>query len=187
MLAGSGGWDIAMPSTAVEGGTFATTSPYYYWPIRLVAAPGSPATTPADLSGSTICVVAGSSGAAWLDGAFRGTSATPVAQPPSSVTVRRLASDDACAADVAAGASKAFVTAGWGDTDLAARPTLVRVGGPVFTEARPIIAIRGDRDPTDLVSTLDQLLAAMRADGTLTRLSQGRFGGLDLTQSPSPS
>jgi len=186
MLAGSDGWDIAMPSTAVERGSFVTTSPYYDWPVRLVAAPGSPATTPGDLSGSTICVVTGSSGAAWLDGSFRGASATPVAQPPSPATVRRLASDDVCASDVAAGSSSAFVTAGWSDADIAARPTLVWVGGPVLTEARPVIAVPGVHDPTGLIARLDEVLAAMRADGTLTHLSQGRFGGLDLTQSPSP-
>jgi polar amino acid transport system substrate-binding protein len=186
MLAGRGEWDIALPSSAVEPGAFATTTAYYDWPVRLIVPAGSTAAGPGDLSGSTICVVAGSGGEAWLDGRFRGTGVTPVAVPPTPSAVHRLATDEACAADVTAGASAALVTAGWSDADLAARPALKRVGGPVFTEARPVIAVNGQRDPAGLIAEIDRILAAMRSDGTLADFSRSRFGGVDLTEPPTP-
>ena len=43
MLAGRGEWDIALPSSAVEPGAFATTTPYYDWPVRLIVPAGSTA------------------------------------------------------------------------------------------------------------------------------------------------
>jgi polar amino acid transport system substrate-binding protein len=186
MLAGHGDWDIAMPSSAVEPGAFATTAPYYDWPVRLIVPGGSTAVGPGDLSAATICVVAGSGGEAWLDGRFRGTSVTPVAVPPTPSTVHRLATDEACAADVDAGASAAFITAGWSDADLAARPALQRVGEAVFTEARPVIAMHGERDPAGLIAKIDRVLATMVSDGTLADFSRSRFGGFDLSQSPTP-
>jgi polar amino acid transport system substrate-binding protein len=186
MLAGRGQWDIALPSSAVEPGAFATTTAYYDWPIRLIVPAGSTAAAPGDLSGSTICVVSGSGGEAWLDGRFRGTSVTPVAVPPTTSAVHRLATDEACAADVTAGASAALVTAGWSDADLVTRPALKRVGGPIFTEARPVISVNGQRDPAGLIAEIDRILAAMRSDGTLADFSRGRFGGVDLTEPPTP-
>jgi ABC-type amino acid transport substrate-binding protein len=186
MLAGRGQWDIALPSSAVEPGAFATTTPYYDWPVRLIVPAGSTATGPGDLSGSTICVVTGSGGEAWLDGRFRGTSVTPVAVPPTPSAVHRLATDEACAADVTAGASAALVTAGWSDADLVTRPALKRLGGPIFTEARPVIAVNGQQDPAGLIAEIDRILAAMRSDGTLADLSRSRFGGLDLSQPTRP-
>ena len=185
MLAGRGEWDIALPSTAIEPGLFSATTPYYHWPVQLMVPQGSSATAPGDLNGSTVCVVAGSSGEAWLDGSFAGASSTDVVIPPKPLTVRRLATDQACAADVDAGSSAALVTAGWSDADLATRPSLKRVGGPVLTEARPVIAIHGERDPTSLIAEIDQILTAMRDDGTLADFSRSRFGGLDLTQPPT--
>ncbi len=185
MLAGRGEWDIALPSSAVELGTFATSTPYYDWPIRLIVPEGSVAAGPGDLSGTTICVVTASSGEAWLDGLFRGTSVTPVAVPPTPSAVHRLATDEACAVDLDAGASSAFITAGWSDADLAARPALKRLGEPIVVEARPVIAVLGERDPAGLMVEIDRILAAMRSDGSLADLSRSRFGGLDLSQPPT--
>jgi polar amino acid transport system substrate-binding protein len=186
MLAGRGDWDVAMPSTALEPGLFATTAPYYDWPVRLIVHAGSTAAEPGDLSGTSICVVAGSAGEAWLDGRFLGTSVTPVVDPPTPSAVRRLATDEACAADVDSAASAALITAGWSDADLAARPVLQRVGDAIFTEARPIMALRGEREPAGLVAEIDRILAAMRSDGTLAGFSRSRFGGVDLSRSPAP-
>ena len=80
----------------------------------------------------------------------------------------------------------ALVTANWSDADLAARPALKPVGGPIFTEARPVIALRGDPDPDGIIAEIDRIFAAMRADGTLADFSRSRFGGLDLSKPPTP-
>lgn len=185
ILAGRGEWDVGLPSSAVEPGAFAMTAPYYDWPVRLMAAAGSTTVAPSDLDGTTICVVVGSGGEAWLDGRFKGLSVTPAAVPPTPSAVHRLATDEACEVDVAAGGSAALVTSQWSDADLASRPDLVRVDGAVLTEGRPVIAVTGERDPAGLVAEIDRVVAAMRSDGTLADLSRRRFGGLDLSQ-PTP-
>ena len=186
MLAGRGDWDIALPSSAVEPGTFATTSPL----LRLAG----PAHRPRGIHGSRTRRLVGIDDlrrqrkrrrglARWW---FHGMSVTPVAVPPAPSDVHRLATDDACAADVTAGASAALVTAAWSDADLAARPALKRVGGPVFTESRPVIAVRGERDPAGLVAEIDRIFADMRGDRALAAFSRSRFGGLDLSQPTRP-
>jgi polar amino acid transport system substrate-binding protein len=186
MLARRGEWDIALPSSAVEPTAYATTTPYYYWPVQFIVPAGSTAARPDDLAGSTICVVTGSGGEAWLDGRFRGTSVTPMAVPPTPSAVHRLATDEECAADVTAGASGALITAGWSDADLAARPALKGVSGSILTEARPVIAAGGQGDPDGLIAEIDRILVTMRTDGTLADFSRSRFGGLDLSQPPTP-
>jgi len=186
ILAGRGEWDLGLPSSAVEPGTFATTAPYYYWPVRLIVPASTAASAPSDLTGITVCVVTGSGGEAWLDGRFKGVSVTPVAVPPSTSAEHRLATDEACAAEVTAGASAAFVTSSWSDADLAARPDLIQLGGPVLTEGRAVIAMLGEADPEGLIPEIDRIVAAMRSDGTIADFSRRRFGGLDLSQPTTP-
>ena len=43
ILAGRGEWDLGLPSSAVEPGKFATTAPYYDWPVRMIVPAGSTA------------------------------------------------------------------------------------------------------------------------------------------------
>jgi polar amino acid transport system substrate-binding protein len=185
MLAGRGDWDLGLPSSAVEPGSFATTAPYYYWPVRMMVTTGSAVAASSDLTGTTICVVTGSDAEAWLDGRFKSLSVTPVSVPPTPSAVHRLATDEGCAAEVSAGESAALITSSWSDADLAAQPDLTRVGDPVLTEARPVIAMLGDRDP-GLIAEIDRIVAAMRSDGTLADFSRSRFGGLDLSQPTTP-
>ena len=57
-------------------------------------------------------------------------------------------------------------------------------GFSVDPESRVVIMRRADepgRDPTDLLAEINGQLEGMHSDGTLTRLSQRRFGGADLT------
>jgi ABC-type amino acid transport substrate-binding protein len=186
MLAGRGDWDVGLPSSAVAPGRFATTASYYYWPVRLIVPAGSTAAGPSGLAGTTICVVTGSGGEAWLDGRFEGVSATPVAVPPTPSAVHRLATDEACAAEVTAGSSAAFITSTWSDADLAARPNLAQLPGPVLTEERPAIAVLGEGDPAGVIAEVDRVVAAMLSDGTVADFSRSRFGGLDLSQPTTP-
>ena len=164
----------------------ATSTAYYDWPIRLIVRSDSTVAAPGDLSGSVMCVVSGSGGEAWLDEGAAATGATPAIIPPSPRVVHRLVADEDCAAEVSDGASDAFITAGWSDADLAARPVLKAVDGPVVTEARGVIAPHDGRDPTALMSQIDQVIAAMQSDGTIGDLSRSRFGGLDLSRPPAP-
>ena len=182
MLSSSGtrAWDIALPSTpvwSIDPSTFLASTPYYAWPHRLVVPAGSGATTLTDVGSGPICAVAGDAGESWLRGTYDGRQGSPIA---ARIVTR--AADAECLAALASGQAIAAVTAHLSDADLAVRSDIRVIGGPA-PEARAVILSRAPSgtDPTDLLRAIDDALAAMRADGTLARLSQSRFGGADLT------
>jgi len=82
------------------------------------------------------------------------------------------------------GSAAGAVTARLSDADIAVRPG-VRVldPGPV-PESRVAIVprLQGGDGRSTLLEAIDAVFQSMHADGTLTRLSQNRFGGADLTQ-----
>lgn len=174
-------WDIALPSEAVwelDPSRFLVTMPYYRWPHRLAVPEASSATGPADLASEPICAVAGDGGEAWLRGAYGDARTAPV-----TVEIVTRPSDEACLAALDAGEVVAVVTARLSDADLQVRPGIKVVGGPE-PEPRPVIIRRAQGEspePTPLLAAIDYALDEMRRDGTLTRLSQNRFGGADLT------
>ena len=76
-----------------------------------------------------------------------------------------------------------MVTARLSHADLQVRAGIRVIGGP-GPEPRPAILRRpegGAPDPGSLLRSVDAALSEMRADGTLTRFSQNRFGGADVT------
>ena len=60
---------------------------------------------------------------------------------------------------------------------------LVMVGDPVYYEPLGVAFDKQGPDPTDMVAKVDTILADMRADGTLKKMSEKWFG-LDLTVEP---
>jgi ABC-type amino acid transport substrate-binding protein len=173
--------DIALPSVpswSIDRSRFNITSPYYYWPHRLVVSDSSSATGLSDVSAGPICAVSGDAGEAWLRGNYGGVVGTPVT--PSIVTA---ATDDDCLLLVSSGGAVAAVTAHLSDADLQVRAGIRVIGGP-GAEPRAVIAMAETptgRTTTGLIAAVNGALSAMRADGTLTRLSENRFGGADLT------
>jgi ABC-type amino acid transport substrate-binding protein len=176
-----GQWDIALPSVAdwtLDRSRLLVSTPYYWWPHRLVVAETSSAQGPADLAGDPVCAVASDQGEAWLRGAYAGAVG-----PPITTQVVTRASDDECLAALATGEVAALVTARLSDADLQVRSGIRVIGGP-GPEARPLIIPRdpdGGPDPTDVLAAVDSALDQMRDDGSLSRLSQSRFGGADLS------
>ena len=117
--------------------------------------------------------------------ASRGCGATyaGASPPPNSMTIMTRPTDVDCLAAVSSGAAVAAVTAQLSAADLQIRSDVRVIGGP-SPEPRSAIVSRSPRsggDPSDLLQAVDDALAGMRADGTLPRLSQSRFGGIDLT------
>ena len=173
------GPDLYFPSvgtSAIDPARFARSVPYYWWPHYLVVDTASGRSAIDDLAGQAICAVGGDVGESWLRG--EGGSA-PI---DGSVVVTR-ASDAECLAALADGAVAGVVTARMGPADLAARPTLAVLRGPP-AEPRVVIAGLALR-PGSLMADVDTAIGELLADGTLTRLSKNRFGGYDLTRSPS--
>ncbi len=179
--AAQGSWDVALPSVpdwTIDSSRFLLSDPYYYWPHLLVVADTSTATRIRDLSPGPVCAVSGDGGEAWLRGRY-GSSPGPTLT--ASLVTRP--DDDACLALLASGGAAGVVTAHLSPADLQVRSGFRVIGGPT-PEPRSLIVPSQQGpvpDPTDLVRAIDDALAAMRADGTLARLSQSRFGGDDLT------
>ncbi len=180
-------WDLGLPSAllpADQAAGFASSDPYYYWPVYLVSPKATAGSAATDLGGQRICVTTSSSGEAWLSGHL-GPSLGPVVTPPVSPVVQTEATDWDCLAALTSGAVDAMVTSTLSDSDLAARPTLRTVGGPLFVEPRTIVASREGPDPSALLSAIDAALGAMRSDGSLADLARNRFGGRDLSIPPT--
>ena len=86
-----------------------------------------------------------------------------------------------CLDDLAAGDVDAVVTSALTAADIAVRPGVRTLGQPVLLDPRTIVARTAGPDPSALVRAANEALGEMRADGTLSDLSRGRFGGQDLT------
>jgi len=182
VAAGSGRtWDIALPSVpswTIDAAAFLTSTPYYRWPHLLIVPSGSAAATVQDVAVGPICAVTGDAGESWLGGSYGGASPLP-----NVTRVITRATDADCLEALASRAAVAAITAHLSPADLQVRSDVRVIGGPA-PEPRAVIVSRqqgSGADPADLLHAIDDALAAMRADGTLTRLSQSRFGGTDLT------
>jgi ABC-type amino acid transport substrate-binding protein len=132
-----------------------------------------------DVAAGPICAVADDASMDWLLGGYGAAASTAAT---SSVITRP--SDADCLNAIDTGDAVAFLTARLSDAELQVLADIRVIGGP-DAEPRPVLVRRrtgSEADPADLLAALDGALAAMRADGTLTRLSQSRFGGADLTR-----
>jgi len=90
------------------------------------------------------------------------------------------ASDNECLAALSAGDVVAVLTSRLSDADLQVRSGIKVIGGP-DPEPRAVIVLRSRAGGAEAISAIDAALTQLRADGTLTRLSQNRFGGFDLS------
>ena len=146
--AGLASVDLALPSdgrTRADDGTVVASTPYYHWPVFLVVAEPSTATTVADVDGGTVCAVEGSAGADWLEGSYAGPSSTPVEAPPRDILTRLEAADRDCVAALLSGEVDALITTTLSPADLAVRPVRT-VGEAVLTDPRSILAQRAGID-----------------------------------------
>ena len=172
-------WDIALPSVAtwkVGAGSFATSRPYYRWPRWVVVRGDSSVTDIAQLGSQPICAVSDDAGADWLRGTYGpGSTAGPIT---SSVTIRSTDAD--CLADLDSHAVGAVVTADLTAADLASRSGIRVLGSGPPPEPRAVAVHRSAA--ASLLTAVDDALDRLGRDGTLTSLSQNRFGGADLTR-----
>lgn len=181
----SGGqeYQIGLPSAPVDPeaeALYLATEPYYYWPIYAVTLEEQPVNSVADLDGQAVCAVAGSPGETWVSGVDRG-SLLVRAEPPLALVVTRT-NDEACLAEVRSGAARAFVTDAWLSADLLTRRGLELISArPVAVEPRSMIVPRTGVGAEELRAALNQMITAMRLDGTLADQSRRWFGGQDVT------
>lgn len=180
-------WQLAfvpwLPSTTTA--RYLRSAAIYYWPVHVVLRGDSAFGSLAELDGTDICVVTGSSGEAWLASDFDGPSATFIQRPPDAAAVTSP-DDESCLDALAEGSVAAIVTADLGPAELAVRGDIRVLGGPVLTEERGAIVDPGWGDVDAFLDAVDAAIEAARADGTLTDLARSRFGGHDLSAPPSP-
>ena len=187
----SGRWDFSVGSMTVttpREKILAFSTPYYYTPAQMAASTASGITTYDGLAGKTICVGAATTYFDWLNGQLDLGSDTSLikAQPPAGAKVTTLDTDRLCAETIKAG-RKEFE--GWlsSSTTVAQAITeglpLVAIGDPVYYEPLAVAFDKSGPDPTSMIEKVNQIIADMRADGTLKAFSEKWFG-LDLTTAP---
>ena len=179
----SGRWDFSVGSmtiTTPRQKVLAFSKPYYYTPAQITASNVSGITTYDGLAGKTICVGAATTYFDWLNGDLDLGPYTSLIlqQPPEGAKATTLDTDRLCAETIKAG-RKDFE--GWlsSSTTVAAAIDeglpLIKVGDPVFAEPLGVAFDLSGPDPTSMVAKVDEILDAMRADGSLKGFSEKWF------------
>jgi polar amino acid transport system substrate-binding protein len=176
-------WDIhvgSMTITAERRHALLFTEPYYYTPAIFAVHASSAAHAPADLAGGSVGVGIATTYEAYLQGNLTLEGESILVQPPS-VTIQHYDTDLLALQDLALGDGvhlKAALTA-LPTVDKAIKEGLaLRVlGTPVFYEALAVALDKQNAfDSAPLVAAISGQIAAMRADGTLSKLSVNAYG-----------
>jgi polar amino acid transport system substrate-binding protein len=174
----------SMTITPQRAKILAFSAPYYYTPAQMAASKASGITTLDGLAGKTICAGDATTYYDWLTGAPGRPSVA--ATPPVGSKATTLSTDRLCAESWKAG-RKDFE--GWLSSsttvDLAIKDglPLVKVGDPVYLEPLGVAFDKSGPDPTSMMAKVNEILGAMRADGTLKGFSQKWFKS-DMTVAP---
>lgn len=186
----AGRWDAhvgSMTVTPARSAMLRFSSPYYYTPAAFVVHAQSPLTAIADLAGRRVGVAAATTYADYLSNTLTLTDGALVVPAPA-VESLIYQTDTLALQDLEVAPGERL------DAVLTALPTvqsaidrgepLRLLGPPVYYESLAIAFDRRSlRDSEQLAVAVSTALAAMHADGTLTRLSL-RFYGVDLTVKP---
>ncbi len=183
----NGRWDISVGSmapTAERGRVLDFPAVYYFAPASLAVHRDNPARTPAELSGKRIATSAGATTEQYLRHELKlpelGTS--PFSYQVENPQIRPYETDTSAFDDLRLGDGKRL--------DAVFSPTLVLrqaiksgypfrlVGEPLFYEP---LAVAVDKGDPEFSAKIAATVEAMRADGTLKRLSEQWLGD-DYTQ-----
>ncbi|MDO8484263.1 MAG: transporter substrate-binding domain-containing protein [Candidatus Limnocylindrales bacterium] len=189
ITAGSWGgrWDMSVGSMTITSPRQKVVdfSPaYYYTPAQMAASTASGITTLDGLAGKAVCVGEATTYLDWLNGTLDFGTESPQTKPPTGTTATTLGTDRLCAEAWKAGRDE---FQGWLSSSTTVDQAindglpLVKVGDPVYSEPLAVAVDKSGPDPTDFMAKIDEIVTAMHADGTLTKLSQKWFG-TDLTQ-----
>jgi polar amino acid transport system substrate-binding protein len=196
LTAGSwnGRWDFSVGSmtiTAERELVLDFTQPYYFTPAQMAVQADSAISTVDGLAGKVICVGEGTTYLDWLGGTLDFGSATAgvtASSPPAGATGTTLPTDRNCAENWQSGRhdfdgwlSSITTVQGAIDEGLPVKA----VGDPVFYEPLAVAFDKSAADHDALVAAVNQIVADMHADGTLSALSNEWFG-VDYTVSTAP-
>ncbi len=181
-------WDMSVGSvtiTETRQEVLDFTEPYYFTPAQMATTDGTGIESLEDFSGTTVCVAEGTTYFDWMEGTLTLTEdAGEVTDPPADMTATTLPTDINCAEAWRAGRSE---FQGWLSSSTTVQGAIdegypvVAVGDPVFFEPLAVCFDAAVEDNDSLVEAVDQIVADMHEDGTLTGFSEDWYGGLDLT------
>ena len=181
-------WDMSVGSVTITETRLEVldfTQPYYFTPAQMATTEGTEIETIDDFSGTTVCVAEGTTYFDWLEGTLTLTEdAGEVAEVPADITSTTLPTDINCAEAWQAGRTE---FEGWISSITTVEAAVnegypvVPVGDPIFFEPLAVAFDKAVEDNDSLVTAVDQIIADMHADGTLTGFSETWYEGLDLT------
>ncbi len=188
-------WDMSVGSmtvtTARQKALDFASPAYYYTPAQFAAAEGSGIDSLDDVVGQTVCVGISTTYESWLNGDIEGLGLPAesfFAEVPENVTIFPLQTDNECAQSIQAGRKEfsVFLTSNTVvEASIVGGAPVHRVGSPVFSEN---LAVAFDKKATkgnaSLVAEVGKIIAAMHADGTMSKLSLQWFKE-DLTKDPT--
>jgi len=166
------------------------TDPYYYTPaVFAVHRDNTDIQTVDDLSGKSVGLGTATTYEAWLNGTLSIMGGEIMYDPPPDVEVRPYTTDSEAVQDLALGDGVRL------DAVMSAQPTIQEamdngvplryVGTPAFYEPL-VFALDKTRGPSDkMLEALNEILAEMHSDGTLTDLSFEWYG-VDITTLVEP-
>jgi polar amino acid transport system substrate-binding protein len=189
----AGRWDIcigSMTPTAARAEVVDFPTVYYYTPASVVVHEDNTSITSAeDLNGKRVGVQAATTYESYLQGNlvidaidappvdFKVTDAEIIAYESEPLALEDLSLGDGVRLDAMVTGMLTTVEA------INAGKPIKIVGDPVFMEP---IAVAIDKGDPEFAAKIVEIFDEMRADGTLTRLSEERLGA-DVTQPPSGS
>jgi polar amino acid transport system substrate-binding protein len=196
LTAGSwnGRWDFSVGSMTVLAARSAVldfTQPYYYTPAQMSVRTDTGITDLAGLAGKVVCVGESTTYLEWLDGTLAADlpAGSPItAQPPAGTTATTLPTDHDCPSTWANGRHDfdgwlSSITTVQGAIDEGLPVTAI--GDPVFYEPLAVAFDKSAPTHTALLAAVDQIVADMHADGTLSAMSMKWFN-VDYTVPTAP-
>jgi len=197
LTAGSwnGRWDFSVGSMTIlpsRQDVLDFTQPYYYTPAQMAVRADSTISDLDGLAGKVICAGVDTTYQKWVDNTLDfgpDSSSYIVASPPEGSTSTTLPTDRNCPESWQSGRHDfdgwlSSITTVQGAIDEGLPVTAI--GDPVFYEPLAVAFDKSAPEHSALVSVVDQIVAEMHADGTLSDLSTTWFG-TDYTVSTAPT
>jgi polar amino acid transport system substrate-binding protein len=158
----------------------------YYYDFGAIAVPtDSTVTSLADLNGKSVCVGAATTYEQWLQGTLEIVDPNML-QPPTGLNITSLPTDNECIQALAAGRKFDAIIANENDlTNAVKQKQPIRLlEGIIPFKISVAFAMDKSGPATDsMLAALKPIVAAMHADGTLTKFSE-EFLGKDVTKAP---
>jgi polar amino acid transport system substrate-binding protein len=185
-----GRWDISIGSMSVTEGRARVVDfvdPYYFDSGAVAVPANSPVQSLSELNdGKTFCVGTATTYEQWLAGTLE--IVDPNAQTaPTNPDIKSLPTDNECVQAVGAGRTYDALVAnanGLADAVQAGAPIRILEGPPTFTVSVAFALDKSGPATTEILAVLNEVVADMHADGTLSALSI-KYLENDATKVPS--